>query len=88
MERFAILVKGKQMDLVEVNPRKLGGKPVIKGTRIPVELILQYVNDGATLEEILEDYPHLSRIVLQEILKLAKLTHEAVGYKRVVAATN
>jgi len=76
------------MDLVEVNPRKLGGKPVIKGTRIPVELVLQYVNDGATLEEILEDYPHVSRIALQEILKLAKLTHEAVRYKRVVAATN
>lgn len=76
------------MDLVEVNPKKLGGKPVIKGTRIPVELVLQYVNDGATLDEILEDYPHLSRIVLQEIMELAKLTHEAVGYERVVAVTN
>lgn len=76
------------MDLVEVNPRKLGGKPVVKGTRIPVELILQYVNEGATVDEILQDYPHLSREVVQEILKLARLTHETVGYERVVAAAN
>lgn len=37
------------------------GKPVIKGTRITVELILRQLAQGATTEEILANYPHLKR---------------------------
>jgi uncharacterized protein (DUF433 family) len=39
----------------------LGGKPVIKGTRIGVGLILNLVAHGMTTEEILEEYPHLKK---------------------------
>jgi len=35
------------------------GKPVIKGTRITVELILKKLSEGMTIEELLEAYPHL-----------------------------
>ncbi len=37
----------------------LGGKPVIRGLRIPVEMILELLAKGASWEEILEDYPEL-----------------------------
>lgn len=37
----------------------LAGKPVIRGLRIPVEMILELLSKGATSEEILEDYPEL-----------------------------
>jgi len=37
------------------------GKPVIRGTRITVELILNKLAAGQTVEQILEDYPHLTR---------------------------
>ena len=37
------------------------GKPVIRGTRITVELILRKLSEGATEEELLEAYPHLQR---------------------------
>lgn len=37
------------------------GKPVIKGTRITVEIILEKIGSGETVEEILSSYPHLSR---------------------------
>ena len=44
---------------VESNPAIMFGKPVIKGTRITVELILRKLAGGMTVEEILTDHPHL-----------------------------
>lgn len=44
-----------------VDPDILAGKPVIKGTRISVEIILDRTADGWSLEDILQSYPHLKR---------------------------
>jgi len=44
---------------IEVNPAVMMGKPVIRGTRITVEMILHKLAEGATEGELLEDYPHL-----------------------------
>ncbi len=46
--------------LIERNPQVMLGKPVIKGTRITVELLLRKLADGFTVEDILEMYPHLT----------------------------
>lgn len=46
---------------IEVNPNVLVGKPIIKGTRISVELILDRLADGWSLDDILASYPHLVR---------------------------
>lgn len=48
-------------DRIEVNPAVLVGKPIIKGTRISVELILDRLADGWTMEDVLVSYPHISR---------------------------
>ena len=56
-------------NLIESNPKIMFGKPVIKGTRITVELILGKIADGETIDAILSSYPHLSReqiLVYQE----------------------
>lgn len=45
---------------VEIRPDIMFGKPVIKGTRITVELILRKLAGGMTVEEILTDHPHLA----------------------------
>ena len=45
---------------IEINPQVMMGKPVIRGTRITVELILNKLGEGATERELLEDYPHLT----------------------------
>lgn len=44
---------------IEMNPEIMGGKPVIRGTRIPVELVLRKLGAGMTVEEILADHPRL-----------------------------
>jgi uncharacterized protein (DUF433 family) len=43
------------------NPEVLGGKPVIKGTRIPVEVILRKLGDGLSFEDLLKAYPTLKK---------------------------
>jgi len=45
---------------IEINPEIMGGKPVIKGTRITVESILRRLSEGLNIKEILEDYPYLT----------------------------
>jgi len=45
---------------IEINPAVLGGKPVIKGTRIPVYLILDLIAAGKTINDILKEYPALT----------------------------
>lgn len=68
--------------LVESDPEILGGKPVVRGTRIPVDLVLELVNLGYSAERIVEEYPELSRDVIVQLARLAKTIHESVSYER------
>ncbi len=45
---------------IEINPAVMLGKPVIRGTRIPVELILRKLSEGATEADLLDAYPRLT----------------------------
>ena len=45
---------------IVINPNIMVGKPIIKGTRIPVDIIIKLIAQGMTKEEILEDYPNLT----------------------------
>lgn len=46
---------------IEINPAIMGGKPVIRGTRVPVETVLRKLGAGMTLDAILADHPRLVR---------------------------
>ena len=48
-------------DRIEVNPDVLVGKPVVRGTRLAVELILELLAAGETESDLLSDYPRLTR---------------------------
>ena len=63
---------------IEVNPAIMQGKPVIRGTRITVELILRKVSEGADEAAVLEAYPHLTRADIQAAMAYAAdtLAHE------------
>lgn len=45
---------------IEINPEVMGGKPVIRGTRLPVETILRKLGAGLTPEAIMADHPRLT----------------------------
>ena len=56
---------------ITLDPETLAGKPVIKGTRISVEFLLELLADGWTHEEILENYPQLEKEDIQSALRYA-----------------
>ena len=48
------------LDRIEINPKVMMGKPVVKGTRIPVNLILRKLGEGASEDDLLDAYPRLT----------------------------
>lgn len=53
-------MKKRPYDRIELNPKVCNGKPVIKGTRIPVSTILEQIAEGVQWKDLLSDYPELS----------------------------
>ncbi len=62
---------------IEIDPRVCGGKPVVKGTRIPVAVLLEQLAQGESWESILSGYPELSRDDLRMVLLYAKASIES-----------
>lgn len=60
------------IDRIELNPRVCDGKPVIKGTRIPVTVILEQIADGETWDALLTGYPELKKEDIQAALLYAR----------------
>jgi uncharacterized protein (DUF433 family) len=58
-------------EYIEINPEKRFGKPIIKGTRISVYDVLNYLANGQSVEEITEDFPELNREKIQACLAYA-----------------
>ncbi len=65
---------------IEINPQVMMGKPVIKGTRITVELVLKKLSEGATEAELIEDYPHLGQDDIRAAIAYgaASVAHEEI----------
>ena len=70
----------RMTDRIEVNPQVMMGKPVIRGTRIPIELLLRKLGEGATEEDLLDAYPRLTREDLRAAMAYAAdtLAHEEI----------
>jgi uncharacterized protein (DUF433 family) len=65
---------------VEINPAVMQGKPVIRGTRVPVELLLRKLAEGATMADLLDAYPRLTANDIRAALRYAAdmAAHETV----------
>ncbi len=68
-------------DRIVIDPEIMAGKPVIKGTRITVDLILRLLAKGGTREDILKNYPHLkNEDILAAIEYATDLVEEETVY--------
>lgn len=56
---------------IETNPKKMYGKPVIAGTRVPVDLILEKMANGETIDQLLKSYPHITKDAIFACLRFA-----------------
>ncbi len=65
---------------IEINPNVMLGKPVIRDTRIPVELLIRKLSEGATEDELLDAYPRLTIDDIKAALAYAAdtLAHETI----------
>ncbi|MEK6964194.1 MAG: DUF433 domain-containing protein [Nanoarchaeota archaeon] len=65
---------------IVLDPKILAGKPIVKGTRISVEFIMELLSTGMTTEKILKEYPHLKEEDVLAALEYATRTlrHEEV----------
>jgi uncharacterized protein (DUF433 family) len=70
------------LDRIEINPRVCNGRPVVKGTRIPISVILEQIAEGESWETILAGYPELKREDLQAVLFYAR---ESIDHSEVRA---
>src|ERR1700736_4282957 len=72
--------EGAMLGPIEINPDVLQGKPVIRNTRIPVELLLRKLSEGATVEELLDAYPRITRDDIRACLAYAAdtIAHEDI----------
>jgi len=62
----------KLLNRIVVNPKIMVGKPVIKGTRIPVEIVLKKLVQNIDIKEILRDYPRLTKEDIQAAIMYAE----------------
>lgn len=72
-------------DRVEINPGVMQGKPVIRGTRIPVELLLRKLAEGATTEDLLDAYP---RLVADDIRAALDYAADTIAHETVLALSS
>ena len=90
MSRELLAVRKEELEVVEdrieINPAVMLGKPVIRGTRITVELILRKLSEGATTEDLLDAYPRLTRADIHAALAYAadSLAHETIILQQAV----
>jgi uncharacterized protein (DUF433 family) len=61
---------------VEINPLICNGRPVIRGTRITVQTILEFLGNGDSIEAILQEYPSLSR---EDVLAALQYSSKLMG---------
>ncbi len=72
------------IDRIELNPKVMLGKPVIRGTRVPVELLLRKLSEGATEAELLEAYPRITRRDIQAAIKYAA---DTIAHEETISVT-
>ena len=68
------------------DPAILSGKPVVRGTRISVETILDYLSAGLSVEKIVQEYPRLSRADVLACIDFVKKNYAAPIPKKLVKA--
>ena len=72
----------KRYERITMDPNVMLGKPVIKGTRIPVYVVLNLFGEGLTFEEILRQYPDLTK---EDILAAIKFAAKFTDFEEVEA---
>ena len=64
------VLKDMKADVININPEILGGTPVFRGTRVPIETLFDHLESGITIDAFLDDYPTVSKEQVVQVLEL------------------
>lgn len=64
--------KALLQQIVWVDPERMSGTPCFKGTRVPVQVLIDHIEGNATLEDFLEGFPSVTREQAIQFIELAK----------------
>jgi uncharacterized protein (DUF433 family) len=64
------VLEDMKADVININPEILGGTPVFKGTRVPIEILFDHLESGITIDAFLDDYPTVSKEQVIQVLEL------------------
>ena len=61
-------------ELINVDPELMGGTPVFRGTRVPIQHLLDHLENNATIDEFLENFPSVRKDLAIQVLEMASKT--------------
>ena len=65
---------------IVIDPKVCGGKPIFKGTRVPVYIVLEMLANQEKLDDVLSEYPNLTASDIQDAIVFARNLAEIPGY--------
>ncbi len=71
----------KVRDLITIDAEVLGGTPVFKGTRVPIQSLFWHIENGVTIDEFLEDFPSVKR---EQVIELLEISNKMMTTPKVV----
>ena len=81
---MSLVIEEKEVDSlpITVDPEILGGTPVFRGTRVPVDALLNNLEAGVSIDEFLENFPSVSREQVVQVLEFSRSTlHKLIKMK-------
>ncbi len=70
---------------IEIDPEVIQGKPVVRNTRVPVELLLRKLSEGATFDDLLDAYP---RLTVDDIRACLAYAADTIAHETVLGGTH
>ncbi|MBK9107322.1 MAG: DUF433 domain-containing protein [Saprospiraceae bacterium] len=70
----------KIKDLITIDPETLGGQPVFKGTRVPIETLFSHLEEGVSLDEFLADFDTVSK---EQAIAIIEIANEILSSKKI-----
>ena len=78
---FTFMARPDPLDRIEIDSKVMLGKPIIRGTRITVELIIEKLASGEAIEQVLADYPKLTR---DDVLAALAYARQVLGTDEII----
>lgn len=67
------MMSDEQREIIEIDPEKMSGTPVFRGTRVPIKNLFDYLEGGDSLDVFLDDFPTVEREQVIGVLELYKV---------------